>query len=375
MRLVRDDAGPGENEHDAVELRPQSRRMTAGCSSPAAKGWSSATPTKRSTHTSGTAASSGLGLDRAQPRSTRSCSLSAPTARTPSSSPATCWCPGRKRRRREGYDARAEGGYCRAAKAAPCAASDECHGPGTPPPPPPTSTRSPGPGTPPGRPRRRQRSRSRRSERRASSRSARGARGSTTGMCVATGGNGSPWGNRRPARRGPTMSTQPQAARSSRPRRHAGRRSPSLPRWPRRDLRRARRGRPRNRLLRSHASGTPRPAAPGHQDQLHAAHPANRKSPKTIETKWPEGVFGNPRSRPTLQQHRFRPNQCASFTQIGWVSIRGYWEGNPFHVFGAAPLYDMEPSATETARFAFTVPGSISRSTFRSRSARSRTTA
>ena len=86
-------------------------------------------------------------------------------------------------------------------------------------------------------------------------------------------------------------------------------------------------------------------------------HPGEPEVAKTIETKWPEGVFGNPEAVPRCSSIDFALNQCPSFTQIGWVGVRGYWEGNPLHVFGAAPLYDMEPTATETGRFAFTVPG------------------
>src|SRR4051794_3359752 len=87
------------------------------------------------------------------------------------------------------------------------------------------------------------------------------------------------------------------------------------------------------------------------------AHPGEPEVAKRIEAKWPEGVFGNPEAVPRCSSVDFALNQCPSFSQIGWVGVQGYWEGNPQHVFGTAPLYDLEPTATETARFAFTVPG------------------
>ena len=69
------------------------------------------------------------------------------------------------------------------------------------------------------------------------------------------------------------------------------------------------------------------------------------------------GRLRQPEAVPRCSSIDFALNECPSFTQIGWVGVRGNWEGNPFHVFGTAPLYDLEPTATETVRLAFTVPG------------------
>ena len=78
---------------------------------------------------------------------------------------------------------------------------------------------------------------------------------------------------------------------------------------------------------------------------------------KDIEVRWPEGVFGNPQAVPRCEASDFALNQCPSNSQVGWISLRGFKEGNAFHIFGVAPLYDMEPVGEfETARFAFTVP-------------------
>lgn len=79
---------------------------------------------------------------------------------------------------------------------------------------------------------------------------------------------------------------------------------------------------------------------------------------KTVAVKWPEGVFGNPQAIPRCENSDFARNECPSNSQVGWIGVKGLYKSNPFHVFGVAPLYDMEPAGeNETARFAFTVPG------------------
>jgi hypothetical protein len=86
--------------------------------------------------------------------------------------------------------------------------------------------------------------------------------------------------------------------------------------------------------------------------------PELNNPPKTIEAEWPKGVFGNPQAVPRCSNFDFARNECPSFSQIGWVGLEGLYEGDEFHIFGSAPLYDLEPAGEdETARFAFTVPG------------------
>src|SRR5690349_8609273 len=86
--------------------------------------------------------------------------------------------------------------------------------------------------------------------------------------------------------------------------------------------------------------------------------PELNNPPKTVEAEWPKGVFGNPQAVPRCSNFDFARNECPSFSQIGWVGLEGLYEGDEFHIFGAAPLYDLEPAGEEeTARFAFTVPG------------------
>ena len=79
---------------------------------------------------------------------------------------------------------------------------------------------------------------------------------------------------------------------------------------------------------------------------------------KTISAEWPTGIFGNPQAVPMCSNVNFALNECPSYSQVGWIGVQGNYEGDPFHVFGSGPLYDMEPAGeNETARFQFTVPG------------------
>jgi hypothetical protein len=101
--------------------------------------------------------------------------------------------------------------------------------------------------------------------------------------------------------------------------------------------------------------------AGGHPDistKFTLPNPGNPEVAKTIEARWPQGVFGNPQAVPRCSNFDFARNECPSFSQIGWVAVMGLYEGDELHIFGTAPLYDMEPAGeNETARFAFTVPG------------------
>src|SRR3954471_3044704 len=40
---------------------------------------------------------------------------------------------------------------------------------------------------------------------------------------------------------------------------------------------------------------------------------------KTIEARWPTGVFGNPEAVPRCSNVDFALNECPTFSQIGWV--------------------------------------------------------
>ena len=154
------------------------------------------------------------------------------------------------------------------------------------------------------------------------------------------------------------MSTQSPAARSSRPRRlrqaalafAASLAAIAIFALPAQ-------AKPEIGLFEIKSSNTQAGAHPDITTTFNLLHPGEPEVAKTIEAEWPEGVFGNPEAVPRCSGIDFALNECPSFTQIGWVGVRGNSEGNPLHVFGTAPLYDLEPTATETLRAAFTVPG------------------
>ena len=107
--------------------------------------------------------------------------------------------------------------------------------------------------------------------------------------------------------------------------------------------------------------GTSNTEAGGHPDiesKFTLPNPGDPEVAKTIEVNWPEGIFGNPQAVPRCSNFDFALNECPSFSQVGWIGLQGLYEGDEFHTFGVAPLYDMEPAGEEeTARLAFTVPG------------------
>jgi hypothetical protein len=106
------------------------------------------------------------------------------------------------------------------------------------------------------------------------------------------------------------------------------------------------------------SSNTEAGGHPNIQTQFTLPNAGDPEVAKTIEARWPTGVFGNPQAVPRCSNIDFAFNECPSFSQVGWIGIRANYEGDPLHTFGVAPVYDMEPAGeTETARFAFTVPG------------------
>ena len=142
----------------------------------------------------------------------------------------------------------------------------------------------------------------------------------------------------------------------------AGRRSPRSPRWLRwRSSPFRRRRASRNRILQSQQrSNTEAGAHPDISTELHAARPEGgqpEEVAKTIEAKWPTGVFGNPQAVPRCANIDFALNECPSFSQVGWIGVVGKTKPTRTTSSASRRVYDMEPSGEdETARFAFTVP-------------------
>ena len=356
MRLLRDALARGEDRHLPVALRAQpdddgrvffTSREGAGPQRHQRK--ARRLPVERRPRRR-------AGSRPAAARSTRSCSRSAPTARTPSSSPATCWSPTDENGGAvKVYDAREGGGYLQSSDAAALRRLRRV----------PRARHAAAGAAQHQLDHRRRRSRCRRT-REPKPRSARRASSRAHGKCVrkhSTRSSTASTGRHAMAepttsKERTTMSTQSPAARSSRPR-AAMRAALAFARLAGgdRDLRPPGAGQARNQLLRSRQSTTPRRA------RTRTSRPASRCSRRRTRKsrrrskRSGRGGLRQPRGRAALQQHRLRPERMPVLHPDRLGRRPGYWEGNPLHVFGAAPLYDMEPTATETARFAFTVPG------------------
>jgi hypothetical protein len=70
----------------------------------------------------------------------------------------------------------------------------------------------------------------------------------------------------------------------------------------------------------------------------------------------PEGIFGNPEAVPQCISLDFAQQQCPSSSQVGLITIRANYEGNPNFLLGTAPIYDLDVPDSQTATFAFIVP-------------------
>ena len=57
-----------------------------------------------------------------------------------------------------------------------------------------------------------------------------------------------------------------------------------------------------------------------------------------------------------MPESAFAFEECVPDSQAGLITVYANYEGNPHYLLGTAPIYDLEPEADETARFAFIVP-------------------
>jgi hypothetical protein len=73
-----------------------------------------------------------------------------------------------------------------------------------------------------------------------------------------------------------------------------------------------------------------------------------------VSVEFPEGLFGNPNAISRCSASDFALMQCPTASQAGIVVIHA---SDLLGGVATAPLYDVEPEAGETARFALTVPG------------------
>jgi hypothetical protein len=99
--------------------------------------------------------------------------------------------------------------------------------------------------------------------------------------------------------------------------------------------------------------------AGGHPDLITSfalKDPGSPEAAKNVVFNAPEGVFGNPNAITRCTASDFAQQECPVNAQAGIITIRGNYEGDPEHLFGTAPVFDMVPQQEETARFSFIVP-------------------
>jgi hypothetical protein len=99
--------------------------------------------------------------------------------------------------------------------------------------------------------------------------------------------------------------------------------------------------------------------AGGHPDlttTFTLAEPGIHEAAREVAFEAPAGIFGNPGAITRCLAADFARNECPVNSQAGLVTVRANVSGDPYHLLGTAPLFDMVPSEGETARFSFVVP-------------------
>ena len=100
--------------------------------------------------------------------------------------------------------------------------------------------------------------------------------------------------------------------------------------------------------------------AGGHPDfsfDFALANPGQPEAAKEVVLNAPEGLFGNPNAVPRCTSSDFALQQCQAASQVGIVTIRANYSGNPNNLLGTSPIYYVQPQEEEeTVRFAFIVP-------------------
>jgi hypothetical protein len=101
--------------------------------------------------------------------------------------------------------------------------------------------------------------------------------------------------------------------------------------------------------------------AGGHPDidaSLELANPGQPEAASSVIVDLPEGMFGNSRAVTLCRSVDFALSECPTSSQVGAMAVYANIQGDPKHLLGTAPVFDMEPqSEEETARFALIVPG------------------
>jgi hypothetical protein len=84
--------------------------------------------------------------------------------------------------------------------------------------------------------------------------------------------------------------------------------------------------------------------------------PGEPEAAKNVIFNAPKGVFGNTNAVTQCTPADFALDQCPANSQIGLITIRANYSGNPDYLLGTAPMFAISPQLGETARFSFLVP-------------------
>jgi hypothetical protein len=101
------------------------------------------------------------------------------------------------------------------------------------------------------------------------------------------------------------------------------------------------------------------PLAGGHPDlvtSFELENPGEPESAKTVTFNAPQGVFGNSNAITQCSASAFGLDECPSDSQAGLITVYGNYEHNSHYLLGTAPIYDLVPGPSETARFSFVAP-------------------
>jgi hypothetical protein len=77
---------------------------------------------------------------------------------------------------------------------------------------------------------------------------------------------------------------------------------------------------------------------------------------KNISFDAPSGLYGNPSAVIQCRAVDFALQRCAPDAQVGLITVRARYAGEPDYLLGTAPLYSVDPGPDEAARFSFYAP-------------------
>jgi hypothetical protein len=99
--------------------------------------------------------------------------------------------------------------------------------------------------------------------------------------------------------------------------------------------------------------------AGGHPDlttEFTLANAGAPEIPKDIAFDLPPGMFGNPSVLAKCTSVDFALTQCSPSSQVGTIIVRANYKGDDDYLLGTAPIFNVDPSGDEAARFAFIAP-------------------